>query len=103
MCICAHKLTADGLEALNKDKKGIQSIVSALRVHSSNDQVAQYACAAMVNISVYDNSMKNAIADCGGISAVITAIKEHPNNYDVCKCGCAVLGTLSSGNRKICI
>lgn len=74
--------------------------MSALRTHSGNDQVAQYACAAMVNISVYDNAMKNSIAEFGGITAVITAIKEHPNNYDVCKCGCAVLGTLSSGNRK---
>ena len=88
------------LKQLKESKNGVRPIVAALKTHVKNPEVCQYACAAIVNISVADNDIKNEITNCGGIGAVIDAMKEHPDNFDVCKCGCAVLGTLSFGNSN---
>ena len=87
--------------ALNEDNRvtiaeagGITTILSAMKKHSSNANVQENSCGALVNLALNENN-RVTISNAGGKAAIESAMRNYSSNAGVQEKGKAALRNLN--------
>jgi hypothetical protein len=78
---------------------GIDAIVSAMRRHSDDAAVQEWACRALQRLAARNVANQVAIAAADGVVAVVDAMRRHTAVADVSEWGCAALRSLAYGHE----
>lgn len=72
----------------------VDTIVTVLRIHASNVEIARAACSALHNLAINCDENKSAIVASGGATVVLSTVSANVQDVEVARSGCAALDVL---------
>jgi hypothetical protein len=80
---------------------GIEALVTAMQGHATDPGVQEWACRALVNLTVNNAENQVKISNLGGIEAILKAMKDHPTVAEVQKQACWALCHIGWSNPAL--
>jgi len=86
----------------NQDKLGAagccKAVVLAMKTHPANAELCEQGCAAIFNLSLKHDIVREALGSAGGCEVAVHAIRRHMSNAAVCRLACMAIRSLAHNN-----